>query len=56
MFQHQPQGFGEAEDGVCRFAPRVGQIRDGKKRPINVVMTVYQEQPHPNIIPLMAKI
>src|SRR6202040_2498902 len=46
MFHHQPQRFREPENRIGWFAPRVRQILDGKKRAINVVMTVNQKQLH----------
>jgi hypothetical protein len=46
MFHHQAQRFRKSENGVSRFAPGIREIRDGEKRPINVVMTVDQQQSH----------
>ena len=46
MFQHQPQRFGETKNGIGRFAPGIREIRDGKKRPVDVIMTVNEQQSH----------
>src|SRR4029077_16983978 len=46
MFHHEPQRFRKTENGVGRFASGIREIRDGEKRPVNVVMTVDQQQSH----------
>src|ERR1700761_5046573 len=46
MFHHKPQRFRKTKNGVGRFASGIREIRDGEKRPINVVMTVDQQQSH----------
>src|SRR5256886_5952700 len=46
MFDHQPQRFREAENCVCRFTLGIGEIRDSKKRAINVIVTVDTQEFH----------
>jgi hypothetical protein len=46
MFHHQAQGFCKTENGVGRFAPGIGQIRDREKRSVNVIVTIDKEQFH----------
>jgi hypothetical protein len=46
MFDHEPERFGEPENCVRRFAPGVRQVLDREKRPVNVVVTVDEEQLH----------
>src|SRR6266513_5964152 len=46
MFQHKPQRFRKAENGVGRFASGIGEIRNGEKRSVNVVMTIDKQQFH----------
>jgi hypothetical protein len=57
VLDHEPERFGETEDGVGGLAPGILQVLDREKRPVNVVMPVDQEQLHvrnlaesPNII------
>ena len=40
VFHHPADGFGESEDRVCRFAPRIGQVLNGKEGAINVIVSV----------------
>src|SRR5438270_13180397 len=46
MFDHQPQCFCEPEDGIGRFTLGVREIRDSKKRAINVIVTVDKQEFH----------
>src|SRR6266550_5153732 len=46
MFDHQPQCFCEPEDGIGRFTLGIREIRDGKKRAINVIVTVDKQEFH----------
>src|SRR6266478_7996985 len=46
MFDHQPQCFCEPEDGIGRFTLGIREIRDSKKRAINVIVTVDKQEFH----------
>jgi len=46
MFDHEPERFREPENGVCRFAPGIGEVLDREKGSVNVVMPVDQKQLH----------
>jgi hypothetical protein len=46
MFQHQPEGFRETEDGVGRFALRIREMEDREIGAVNVVVTVDEEKFH----------
>src|SRR5437763_677844 len=46
MFDHQPQCFCEPEDGIGRFTLGIREIRESKKRAINVIVTVDKQEFH----------
>src|SRR5437879_2109776 len=46
MFDHKPQCFCEPEDGIGRFTRGIREIRDSKKRAINVIVTVDKQEFH----------
>jgi hypothetical protein len=46
MFDHEPERFGEPEDRIRRLTPGIRQVLDREKRPVNVIVTVDQEQLH----------
>jgi hypothetical protein len=43
---HFAQGLDEAEHRVGRFTARIGQVADGEKRAVGIVMSVDEQQAH----------
>jgi hypothetical protein len=50
MFEHEAERFRETENGVGRFALRVGEMEDREIGAVNVVVTVNEEQLHALIL------
>ena len=46
MFNHEPERFRESEDRVRRFASGIRQVLNRKKRTVNVIVSVDEEQLH----------